>query len=253
MTGNSHVSARSASAFDRPLTTKARTLASYSRADREYDALGRVDRESAPCDWTSCLTYWTTNGYDLVNRLTSAARPISESISTLQTANIYYEGLTTRIVDPQDKESQKISNAADQIARSTDNDNYYQSFDYDAFGAVKRVLDSAGNTLQSSSYNVRGMLTSRTDLDMGTWSFTPNALGETTSQTDAKSQVTSFTYDRLGRLTGRSEAEGPSSWTWGISSANKDVGQITNNPFARPVSRVINAGGTNYQYNYSFN
>ena len=34
-----------------PITTKTRTLsASYSRVDREYDALGRVYRESAPCD-----------------------------------------------------------------------------------------------------------------------------------------------------------------------------------------------------------
>jgi RHS repeat-associated protein len=128
------------------------------------------------------------------------------------------------------------------------------------------VQDSVGNTLQSSSFNVRGMLTARTDLDMGSWSFTPNALGETASQTDAKSQSTSFSYDRLGRLIGRTEAEGTSTWTFGVSSANKDVGQITTlsgpggyseiwtyNPLARPVSRVINANGPTFQFNFAFN
>jgi RHS repeat-associated protein len=252
--------------FDRPIVGKARTLASYSRVDREYDALGRVYRESAPCDWSSCTTFWNTNGYDLIDRLTTAWRPISDSIATLQTTNIYYEGLTTRIVDPQSKVSQKILNAAGQLARSTDHDNYYQAFDYDAFGGIKRVQDTPGNTLQSSNYNLRGMLTSRTDLDVGTWSFVPNALGETASQTDAKSQGTSFVYDRLGRLTSRTEAEGTSTWTFGVSSANKDVGQITAlsgpggyaetwtyNSLARPVSRVINAGGTNYTYNFAYN
>ena len=48
---------------------------------------------------------------------------------------------------------------AAQLARSADHNGYYQGFDYDAFGSVKRVLDSSGNTLQSSTYNVRGMLT----------------------------------------------------------------------------------------------
>jgi YD repeat-containing protein len=255
-----------ADTFDRPIIGKSRTLASYSRVDREYDALGRVYRESAPCDWTSCTTYWNTYGYDLIDRLTTASRPISDSNPTLQSATVYYEGLTTRSVDSQSKQAQKVMNAAGQLARSQDHDLYYQSFDYDAFGGVKRVQDSAGNTLQSSNYNLRGMLTGRTDLDMGSWIFTPNALGETASQTDAMSQVTSFGYDRLGRLTGRTEAEGTSSWTFGVSSANKDVGQITAlsgpggysetwtyNPLARPVSRVINAGGTNYTYNFAYN
>jgi YD repeat-containing protein len=135
--------------FDRPLMMKSRTLSgAYSRVDQEYDALGRMSRQSAPCLWSSCTTYWTTYGYDLVDRVTSASRPISDVNPTLQTSNIYYEGLTTRIVDPLSKVEKKTLNAAGQLARSQDHDGYYQDFDYDAFGNLKRARDALGNTLQ---------------------------------------------------------------------------------------------------------
>ena len=225
-------------------------------------------RDSAPCLWASCTNYWTTNAYDLGSRPTAVSRPISDSNPTLQTTNIYYEGLTTRIVDPQSKETSKVSNAAAQLARSADHNGYYQSFDYDAFGNVKRVLDSSGNTLQSSTYNLRGMLTQRIDMDMGTWNFTPNALGETVSQTDAKGQVTSFTFDLLGRLTSRNEGGLESTWEWGAevhnTATNKYIGQLrsvsgpgyteiyTLDSLGRPSTTRI-WSDTNYRIDYSYN
>jgi RHS repeat-associated protein len=252
--------------FDRSIVGKGKLLSgAYNRIDREYDALGRAYRQSAPCIWGSCTNYWSTNTYDLAGRLTQTARPVSDSNPTLQYSYVYYEGLTTRAVDSQSKQSSQTANAVGELARSTDHDGYYQSFDYDAFGLPKRVTDSASNTLQTSTFNVRGMLTVRTDMDMGTWSFTPNALGEVVSQTDAKSQSTSFVFDALGRLTSRTEAEGTSTWTWGTSSANKNIGRLesisgpgyseafTYTPVALPVSRLITAGGSTYLYNYGYN
>jgi RHS repeat-associated protein len=127
------------------------------------------------------------------------------------------------------------------------------------------VQDSAGNILRSSGYNDRGMLTSRTDMDMGTWSFTPNALGETVSQTNAKSQTTTFEFDLLGRLKKRTEAEGISEWTWGTSSAAKNIGRLNSisgigysesyfyDSIGRPSNTSILADGTTYQINYSYN
>jgi RHS repeat-associated protein len=251
--------------FDRPITSTTRTLSgSNDRTNREYDSLGRLYRESAPCIWASCTTYWTTNTYDIANRPTAVSRPISDTNSTLQTTNIYYEGLTTRVVDPQSKQSSKVANSAGQLARSVDHNGYYQSFDYDAFGGVKRVTDQPGNTLQSSTYNLRGMLTQRVDMDMGTWNFMPNALGETVSQTDAKSQSATFVFDLLGRLTSRTEAEGTSTWTWGTSSASKNIGQLasvsgpgysetyTYDSVGRPSVTSISAD-TSYQIDYSYN
>lgn len=251
--------------FDRSIITTTRTAGgSYNRTDREFDSLGRVYRESAPCIWASCTTYWTTNSYDLVNRPTTVSRPISDANSTLQSTNFYYEGLTTRIVDAQSKQSVRVSNSYGQLYRSTDHDSYYQAFDYDAFGNPKRVQDTNGNVLQTATYNLRGMLTQRVDMDLGTWNFTPNALGETVSQTDAKSQTSTFVFDLLGRLTSRTEAEGTSTWTWGVSSAAKNIGKLssiagpgyseiyTYDSFGRPSNTAISAD-TTYQIDYAYN
>jgi YD repeat-containing protein len=252
-------------AFERPIIGKSRTLSgAYNRADREYDALGRVYRESAPCLWTSCAAHWTTNTYDLLDRLTATSRPTSDSNPALQTSHIFYEGLMTRLRDPLLKNSYRIASAVGLLARSEDHNGYYQNFEYDAFANPKRVIDQLGNTLQSSTYNIRGALTDRFDMDMGTWTFTPNALGETVAQTDAKSQNTTFVFDLLGRMTSRTEAEGTSTWTWGTSSANKDIGRLTSisgpgyletityNSHARPVARVVTIGGTAFTTNYAY-
>jgi YD repeat-containing protein len=222
--------------LDRPINSMTRTLTgSYQSVAREYDSMGRLKRESAPCFWSSCTNYWTTTTYDLASRPTAVSRPISDSNPTLQTTNIYYEGLTTRVVDPQSKQTTKVLNAAVQLAQSKDHDGYYQAFDYDAFGNVKRVIDSVSGTsypLQTSTYNNAGVLTSRVDMDMGTWTYQVNALGEILKVRDAKTSspnwTQTLTYDLLGRLaTRRDEVEGvTSTWTWGNSSASKNIGQL---------------------------
>lgn len=253
-------------AFDRPTITSTRTAGgSYNRLDREFDALGRVYRESAPCLGMTCTPFWTTNTYDLVNRAISVARPISDSNATLQTSYFYFEGLRTRIVDAQSKQMTRAFSAKGQLYRSIDHDGYYQTFDYDAFGSPKRVQDSSSNVLQTSTYNLRGMLTQRVDMDMGTWNFTPNALGETVSQTDAKSQTTTFAFDLLGRLTSRNEAEGLSTWTWGASSSDKNIGRLdsvsgpgysedfTYDSLGRPSNTAITADMTTYQIDFTYN
>jgi YD repeat-containing protein len=39
------------------------------------------------------------------------------------------------------------------------------------------------------------------DPDMGTWTYSYNALGKLVSQTDAKGQTSTMAYDKLGRMT----------------------------------------------------
>jgi RHS repeat-associated protein len=252
-------------ALDRPIITSTRVVSgAYNRVDREYDALGRVHRESAPCIWSSCSTFWVTNSYDLANRPTQVSRPKTDVDSTLQSSTVTYLGLTTRITDALGMTSEKVVNGAGQLVRSRDHDGYYQSFQYDAFGGPKRVQDSAGNTLQQSTFNSRGMLTALTDMDMGAWSFTPNALGEVVSQTDAKGQTTTFGFDLLGRLTSRIEAEGTSTWTWGTSSSDKNIGSLSSvsgpgysetyvyDSLGRPSSTTVSAD-TTYLIAYTYN
>ncbi|HJU38409.1 MAG TPA: toxin TcdB middle/N-terminal domain-containing protein, partial [Tahibacter sp.] len=228
-----------------------------------YDALGRVGQRSAPF-FSGGSVYWTTIGYDLLNRQTTITAPTSDSSGLTKTTNFYYEGLTSRVVDPQGKQTTKVSNVVGAAARSIDHDGYYQSIDYDGFGNIIRVTDSASNTLQSNTFNIRGMRIAQTDMDAGSWSFTPNALGEVTAQTDAKSQNTSFIYDKLGRLTSRTEVEGTSTFTFGTSAAAKNIGRLasmsgpgysegyTYDSIGRLQTRSITSDAT-YAYDYTYN
>ena len=138
------------------------------------------------------------------------------------------------------------------------------NYQYDAFGQLKQATDAYGTVVSQVTYNLRGMRTAITDVDLGAWSFTPNALGEIVSQTDAKSQTASFEYDALGRLKKRTEAEGISNWTWGVSAAAHNIGrlQAVNGPgygetytydaYGRPSVRWISADAT-YQFDYAYN
>lgn len=112
-----------------------------------------------------------------------------------------------------------------------------------------RVQDSLGVTLQSPTYNVRGMRTGSSDADRGSWTFLPNALGEVLSQTDALGQTTSFSHDLLGRMISRTEPEGAgsitSTWTWGTSAAAKNIGKLA-------WMEIAGTGVTTYRESYLY-
>jgi RHS repeat-associated protein len=239
----------------------------YTATSRTFDSLGRNVSESIPVSTPAEWTGEVTTTYDILDRPIAISRPKSDTIATLQTTTISYEGLTTRVTDPQDKNSWKVTNAIGQLARSKDHDGNYQSFDYDPFGNPKQVTNSLGNTLQSSTYNIRGMLTQRTDMEMGTWNFTPNALGETISQTDAENRTTLFSFDKLGRLISRTDhGAAPTYWTWDSYNGTTTRGRLMRVAATSPnysetyefdslsrLSRTTISADTNYQIDYSYN
>ncbi len=261
--------------FERPIDEyrSSFSTANFDTLIRTYDALGRIATEGAPyssggCGGSVTPPYVTSYQYDLLGRPTQVSRPTSDSNPALQTTYSYYEGLTTRVVDPLSKQTTKVDNVVGGVARSIDHDGYYQSFDYDGFGNVVRVADSLGNTLQSNTFNIRGVRTAQTDMDAGGWTFTPNPLGEITGQTDAKSQNTTFGYDPLGRLTSRIEVEGTSTFTFGTSATstptNKNIGRLIGmsgpgygealsyDTLGRLVQRSITSDAT-YAFDYAYN
>ena len=256
--------------FERPIDEYQYSFSttSFDTVIRTYDALGRVATEGAPYSSAGCTSftpsYVTSFQYDLQGRPTQISRPTSDSNPTLQTTYSYYEGLTTRVVDALSKQTTKVGNVVGGVARSIDHDGYYQSFDYDSFGSVVRVTDSLSNTLQSNTFNIRGVRTAQSDMDAGGWTFTPNPLGEITGQTDAKSQNTTFGYDLLGRMTSRVEAEGTSTFTFGTSAPAKNIGRLasmsgpgysegyTFDSVGRLQTRSITSDAT-YAFDYAYN
>ena len=215
--------------FDRVLSTSTQLLSgSYDRVDREYNSKGQLFRTAAPCLWSGCTYYWTNYGYDLIDRVTEVSRPISESNPALQSTLIYYEGLTTRVIDAESKQSSRVESVVGAMLRTVDHNGYFQHFDHDGFGSPVRVTDSQSNPLLSATFDYGAAAFRRTsnDMDMGNWSYTPNAFGDVYGWTDAKTQSFGATFDRLSRPLTRTEPEGLSEWIWGTIPAQKNVGRL---------------------------
>lgn len=213
--------------FDRPIVENAQLLSGgYNRVGRQYDALGRVYRETAPCNHSSCTIYWTTNAYDAVGRLSSQSRPASQSVPTPATTTFTYSGRTQVQTDPQGKVATKILDVNGWLRRSQDHNGYYQGFGYDGAGSLKLVNDSLGSTLFTASYvyGIEAFQTAATDMDLGARSYTYNSLGELLSWMDAKGQTFSQEYDELSRVKKRIEPEGDTTWTW--DSGSHGIGRL---------------------------
>jgi RHS repeat-associated protein len=203
----------------------------YDRIDIRYDNSGNIAQQSMPCAYISILTpctHWTTFTHDLVNRLTQSQRPISATNSTLQTTTIQYTGRTTATTDPQSKVTTNITKVTGSVGRTKDNDGYYINFNRDAFGSVLSVTDSLSNTLRTMTYDygLQAFRTSLADMDLGTRSYTVDALGELTSYSDGKSQHFSTTYDPLSRPLQRTDPDLTTTWVWGNSAASFNIGKL---------------------------
>ena len=214
------------------------------------DAFGRVTSQSTPARLNAGDSFfYTTFTYDLAGRVTQTSRPVSDSDPTLQSTYTYYEGLTTRSVDALGKQTTQIVDATGTVARSIDPDGYYIGFDTDAFGNPVRVVDSGGATLQTGTYNIRGLRTGSMNVDLGTWSYGYDALGEPTSTTDAKAKTITATYDALGRPLTRVMPEGAgsitSTFTWGTSAASHEIGRLKQ-------QQISGTGITTYRETYTF-
>ena len=192
---------------------------------REFDARGRITREYVPFAAGSSSNGSRHWSYDLLDRPTADALHTPAGV-VMRSMTHAYTGLTQSQTDLLNHTGTQVRAAWGDRVRIVDAAAGAANFQYDAFGQLKQASDPAGNVVSSVTYNVRGMRTQLVDMGLGSWSFTPNALGEVVSQTDAKAQTTNFTFDALGRLTSRTNAEGTSNWTWGTSSAARNIGRL---------------------------
>jgi len=218
-------------AFDRPLVVSRTMLnGAYDRREIQYDKLGNVHLQGAPCTFISCANYWTTNTYDVVNRLIESQRPISATDPSLQTTSYTYQGRTSTVTDPLGNTTTRITMVTGNIGRVQGPNGYDENFTYDAFGSLLSVTDSASpaNTLFSAqyAYGIGAFKTSSTDMDLGARTYTVDALGEVTAYSDAKNQNFSMSYDALSRPYIRTEPDLTTTWTWGTSAASDNIGKL---------------------------
>jgi RHS repeat-associated protein len=267
--------------MDRVLRTQTRQLdGSYDRNDRDYNAQGLLLRSAAPCAAATCAYFWTNFLYDAVGRVTQFTRPVSATDATAQSTSISYEGLSMRVTDALGKNKIAIENAVGAVVRSVDHNGYFQQFDFDAFGSPVKVQDGTGsliaNTLLDVAYvyGAEAFRTQTTDMDMGTWSYTPNAFGETYQWTDAKLINFEATFDKLSRPLTRIDAkgtpsEGLTSWFWGTqatAATAHNAGQLEHitspgylesrayDGTARLINRhIVTDVPSGYDYAYTYN
>jgi RHS repeat-associated protein len=230
---------------DRPLMANTMMLSgAYDRSEVRYDSLARVTQQAMPCTYTAVstpCTYWTSFGYDVLNRVMEAERPVNASssqtyctptmvppLSGCEGTAYSYQGRTTTVTDPQGKNTTKINLVTGSLARTQDHNGYNINFKYDAFGSVLSVTDSLSNTLNTMTYDYGLQAFQRTsnDADLGPRSSTYDALGELKSYSDAKGQNFSVIYDALSRPTSRTEPDLTTTWTWGNTASSFNIGKL---------------------------
>jgi RHS repeat-associated protein len=234
---------------------------------RRFDTRGRLQAEQLP-HWVGAASSGELRySYDLLDRLTGEGL-YSAAGATERAASYEYRGLTMTQRDAAQRATTRVTTAWGDVASVTDAAGGQTRYQHDAAGRLTRVVDAYNNVVGTATWNPRGMKLAQTDMSLGTWTFTLNALGELISQRDAKGQQASFTYDALSRPLTRSEAEGTTTWTWGRTLDNSSTAryagrlkrvagpgyseQYTYDYLGRPSTRSITSDAT-YQYAYAYN
>ncbi|HEX7047615.1 MAG TPA: FG-GAP-like repeat-containing protein, partial [Gammaproteobacteria bacterium] len=187
--------------------TSADWSAGWAAVRTDYDALGRVERQSMPFAYGDAAIYWNESEYDIRGRL------LEQKLADGSIRKYAYNGLETVVTDPLGNKSGKRVDAKGRIRSVTDAMSNETSYHYDGFDNLTDTFAPGGSHIHVD-YDLRGFKKAVSDPDMGDWSYEYNAFGELVMQTDAKGQVTSLDYDALGRLTNRDEAAGAVTWRY---------------------------------------
>ncbi len=195
--------------------------------DTEYDSNGRKKRISEPYFQGDSI-YWNTFIYDALGRKKNITTPNQDG-SYITSANIYYDGYLTTIIDALGRSIVEEKNSMGKVVKVTDKAGGITNYEYDSFGNLTSTTDSVGNRILLS-YDLRGRKRVMNDPDMGIWRYNYNTFDQLISQTDAKNQKTDMDYDALGRMVSRTDLAGTnqaktSIWTYD-SASGKGKGKL---------------------------
>ena len=192
---------------------------------RRFDARGLVTQQSAPSACCASPAYWTTVAYDVLGRPVREEQPASPGRPVPAVTSWRHDGLTVTETDPLGRSTIRKHTVAGEVAQVVDPALADTTYAYDAFGNLVRVRDALGSETRAA-FDVLGRRTTLLDSSAGLWLYAYYPLGELKSQVNGRGQGTTLTYDRLSRVLTRVEQEGVTTWTWGNSPADRNVGSL---------------------------
>lgn len=190
-----------------------------------YDLRGLLSQESVPGQCCGPPARWVRYGYDALGRLTSLERPTSGADPTPAVVRWHHDGLTVSETDPVGRINKRSHDALGRVVQVVDPALARTDYEYEAFGHLARVRNALGEELRVA-YDVRGLRRSLEDPDAGRWTYDYYPSGELREVTSPLGHSTRYTYDRLARPVTRTEPEGTTTWTWGTSAAQGNVGAL---------------------------
>ena len=185
-----------------------------------FDAYGKVLQQSTPHTGAEAY-YLTTTAYDALGRPTAMTAP-DGSVTTNT-----YDGLITTVTDANNNSTTSVTDVLGRTLSITPPTGPAVSFTYDTLGNM--LTASRGGATVALSYDTAGRKTQMIDPDMGTWTYSYDALSAMTSQTDARGCVTNLDYDSLGRPLTKIYSNCPSTptVTYGYDSGTNGLGRRT--------------------------
>jgi RHS repeat-associated protein len=185
------------------------TAHTWSVANTEYDAMGRLKRVSNPyfaADRTGAASpvAWTTSGYDALGRLLTLTTPDGAVVSTA------YDGNSVEVTDQDGRQRRSVTDGLGRLAQVNEapnhaDYNYLTTYSYDALDNLRQVAQGQ-QPPRSFVYDSLKRLTSTINPESGTVTYVYDANGNLDSKTDARGVKTDYTYDHLNRVIERGYA-----------------------------------------------
>jgi RHS repeat-associated protein len=175
----------------------------WIRTDTQYDALGRVVGMSNPYYTTelssavSPSAVWTSTSYDELNRVIEIRSPDNAVVTTSYTGN------EITATDQAGKSRKSITDGLGRMTKvvedpGTSKLNYETTYSYDVLGNLRTV--SQGVQSRSFVYDSLSRLTSATNPESGTISYSYDNNGNLIKKIDARGVETNSSYDAINRV-----------------------------------------------------
>jgi RHS Repeat. len=224
---------------------------SFDTVATVYEAMGRVYKQSNPysgdASGNGSPSYWTTDTYDALSRVTQVKLPDNQLITTA------YSGATVTVTDPVNRQRKSQMDGLGRLISVTEQDpttgglSVGTNYSYDPLDNLTQV--NQGGQLRTFVYDALSRVTSQTIPEAGTETFTYWDSGQAQKHTDARGVETHYGYDALNRLnkmwytgTGGDDAGSVRPALPATVAATADVQIIYNNYTAGQIGTLYGNG-----------